>query len=92
MRTMPIRQQTRINSLPKPFPTLSLLPCLPWCVRQSRGWHASRPPCLARLWEMRTQEMSLAQIAAELQAESVPTLSGEGIWQKGTVAKLLRKK
>jgi Recombinase len=47
---------------------------------------------VARLWEMRTQGMSLAQVAAELQAEGVPTLSGKGIWQKGTVAKLLRKK
>jgi hypothetical protein len=36
--------------------------------------------------------MSLAQIAAEFQAENVQTLSGKGIWQKGTVAKLLRKK
>jgi len=41
---------------------------------------------------MRTQVMSLAQIAAEFQAENVQTLSGKGIWQKGTVAKLLRKK
>jgi hypothetical protein len=47
---------------------------------------------VARLREMRTQGMSLAQIAAELQAEGLPTLSGKGIWQKGTVAKLLRKK
>lgn len=47
---------------------------------------------VARLREMRTQGMSLAQIAAEMQAESVPTLSGKGIWQKGTVAKLLIKK
>jgi len=45
-----------------------------------------------RLREMRTQGMSLAQIAAEMQAERVPTLSGKGIGQKGTVAKLLRKK
>jgi hypothetical protein len=47
---------------------------------------------VARLREMRTQGMSLAQIAAELQAEGLPTLSGKGIWQKGTVAKLLIKK
>ena len=44
---------------------------------------------VTRLREMRAQRMSFSQIAAELQAEGVPTLSGKGIWQKGTVAKLL---
>ena len=46
---------------------------------------------VTRLREMRAQRMSFSQIAAELQAEGVPTLSGKGIWQKGTVAKLLNR-
>jgi hypothetical protein len=44
---------------------------------------------VAQLREMRARRLSLGQIAAELQAEGVPTLSGKGLWQKGTVAKLL---
>jgi len=41
---------------------------------------------------MRTSGLSLAQIASQLQAEGLPTLSGKGQWQKGTVDKLLRAK
>jgi len=44
-----------------------------------------------RLREMRAKRMSFSQIAAQLQAEGVPTLSGKGMWQKGTVAKLLNR-
>ena len=40
---------------------------------------------------MRAQGLSLGQIAAQLQAEGGPTLSGKGMWQKGTVAKLLNQ-
>jgi hypothetical protein len=45
---------------------------------------------VARLHQMRASEMSLKAIADQLQAEGVPTLSGKGQWQKGTVDKLLR--
>jgi hypothetical protein len=44
---------------------------------------------VARLHQMRASGLSLAQIASQLQAEGLPTLSGKGQWQKGTVDKLL---
>jgi len=45
---------------------------------------------VARLQQMRASGLSLSQIAGQLQAEGLPTLSGKGQWQKGTVDKLLR--
>ena len=45
---------------------------------------------VARLHRMRASGLSLSQIASQLQAEGLPTLSGKGQWQKGTVDKLLR--
>ena len=44
---------------------------------------------VARLHQMRASGLSLSQIAGQLQAEGLPTLSGKGQWQKGTVDKLL---
>jgi hypothetical protein len=44
---------------------------------------------VARLHQMRASGLSLSQIASQLQAEGLPTLSGKGQWQKGTVDKLL---
>ena len=38
---------------------------------------------------MRARGMSLKAMVDQLQAEGVPTLSGKGQWQKGTVDKLL---
>jgi Family of unknown function (DUF6364)/Recombinase len=46
---------------------------------------------VARLHQMRTSGLSLSQIAGQLQAEGLPTLSGKGQWQKGTVDKLLHQ-
>lgn len=46
---------------------------------------------VARLHQMRASGLSLSQIAGQLQAEGLPTFSGKGQWQKGTVDKLLRK-
>ncbi len=43
----------------------------------------------ARLRRMRDTGMSLQQIATQLNTEAVPTLSGKGAWQKGTIDKLL---
>ncbi len=45
-----------------------------------------------RLRALRAQGLSLQAIAAQLNREGVPTLSGTGRWQKGTVAKLLAGK
>jgi hypothetical protein len=44
---------------------------------------------VARLRERRAQGLSMQQMVNELNSEGVPTLSGKGMWQKGTVAKLL---
>jgi hypothetical protein len=44
---------------------------------------------VARLREMRAGGMSYGEIATQMQADGVPTLSRKGVWQKGTVAKLL---
>ena len=44
---------------------------------------------VARLRERRAQGFSMQQMVNELHSEGVPTLSGKGRWQKGTVAKLL---
>ena len=55
-----------------------------------------RPPSSAkttvvtRLRALRAQGLSLGQITMQMRAAGVPTLSGRGTWQKGTVAKLLR--
>jgi hypothetical protein len=44
---------------------------------------------LTRLHTPREAGLSLQQIADLLNAERVPTLSGKGRWQKGTIGKLL---
>ena len=71
-------------------------------VLQEDGQAAARAPAaqqparpdkaalVARLHQMRASGLSLSQIAGQLQAEGLPTLSGTGQWQKGTVDKLLR--
>jgi hypothetical protein len=46
---------------------------------------------LEHLSQMRASGLSFQQMADQLQAEGVPTLSGKGAWNKGTVAKLLAK-
>lgn len=49
------------------------------------------PPVLTRLSEMRASGLSFQQIADRLNAEGVPTISGKGAWNKGTVSKQLGK-
>jgi Recombinase len=44
---------------------------------------------LQRLRAMQAEGLSLQAIANQLNAEGVPTLSGKGRWQKGTIANLL---
>jgi Recombinase len=41
---------------------------------------------------LRDAGLSLQQIADLFNAEGVPTLSGKGRWQKGTIGKLLAEK
>lgn len=49
----------------------------------------SKAELVTWLRTLRGSGMSLQQIAAELNARGVPTLSGKGRWQKGTVGNLL---
>jgi hypothetical protein len=44
---------------------------------------------LKRLRDMKAQKLSLQAIANELNREGVPTISGKGQWQKGTIGNLL---
>ena len=44
---------------------------------------------LAQLQAMQAEGLPLQAIADRLTAEGVPTLSGKGRWQKGTIANLL---
>jgi len=63
-------------------------------VRATSAQQPTRPDraaLVARLHQMRARGMSLKTIADQLQAEGLPTLSGKGQWQKGTVDKLLNK-
>ena len=57
------------------------------------GDTAARPEpkaaLLIRLRAMKAEGSSLQAIANQLNAEGVPTLSGKGRWQKGTIANLL---
>ena len=61
----------------------------------ARATAAQQPPrpdkaaLVARLHQMRDRGMSLKAMVDQLQAEGLPTLSGHGQWQKGTVDKLL---
>jgi hypothetical protein len=49
----------------------------------------SKADILARLRTLREAGLSLQQLADLFNAESVPTLSGKGRWQKGTIGRLL---
>jgi hypothetical protein len=95
--TTPRRPESNPRSTPHPRPEPSphqephtavpLTPGSPPVVHSKQA----KAAVVARLRAMRAQGLSLAQIAAQMQAEGVPTLSGKGSWQKGTVAKLLRQ-
>jgi vacuolar-type H+-ATPase subunit I/STV1 len=49
-----------------------------------------RSNMIAGLKHLHENGKSLQQIADQLNGANVPTLSGKGIWNKGTIAKLLR--
>jgi hypothetical protein len=46
---------------------------------------------MARLQAMRAKGLKLQAIATQLNAEGVPTISGKGHWQVGTVGNLLKE-
>jgi hypothetical protein len=50
---------------------------------------AAKAAVLKRLWAMQAEGLSLQAIANRLNSDGVPTLSGKGRWQKGTIGNLL---
>jgi hypothetical protein len=54
------------------------------------SYEERKPAVLARLWAMQAEGLSHQEMANRLNAEGVPTLSGRGQWQAGTVGKLLK--
>lgn len=63
---------------------------------RERGVRLGRPPApvpasAGRAVELRSRGLSLAQIAAALNAESVPTPSGKGRWGKSNVQYVLAR-
>ena len=60
----------------------------------SRDVTRQRPPAqkaelLTRIRDLKTEGFSLQYIADRLNADGVPTISGRGRWQKGTIGNLL---
>jgi hypothetical protein len=51
--------------------------------------HVDKAEVLKRILAMKAEGLSLQAIADRLTAEGVPTLSGKGRWQKGTIGNLL---
>jgi excisionase family DNA binding protein len=50
---------------------------------------ARKAAVLARLQALKVRGLSTQAMATQLNREGVPTLSGRGTWQKGTIANLL---
>jgi excisionase family DNA binding protein len=57
--------------------------------RVERSTPTSKGEVLKRLHALRAEGLSLQAIANQLNAEGLPTLTGRGSWQKGTVSNLL---
>jgi excisionase family DNA binding protein len=66
--------------------------------RAQRSIHATpisspnKAGLLTRMRALRKSGLSFQAIADQLNAEGIPTLSGKGRWQKGTIANLLTQK
>jgi hypothetical protein len=61
-----------------------------WTQAQAAAHPLQRKAALVgRVQRLRQQGKSLQEIAADLNANGVPTLSGRGVWRKGTVSNLL---
>lgn len=50
-----------------------------------RPLRATKRQILERIRDLRAQDLSFSQICEEFQRTSVPTLSGDGQWSKGTL-------
>lgn len=61
-----------------------------WTITRGRWEPSDRYPVVVRAHELRADGMTYDAIAAQLQAEGIPTGSGRGNWSKGQVCRLLR--
>jgi hypothetical protein len=59
---------------------------------QPKTHHEQKAEVLHRIRALKAEDFSLQHIADRLNADGVPTLSGKGRWQKGTVGNLLQGK
>jgi hypothetical protein len=95
---LPLLKQSLANNLPSDV-TRDLTreaitgPALPvhgpTVQSQASASDDQRPAVLTRLRAMQAEGLSLQKIADRLNADGVPTLSGKGRWQKGTISNLL---
>jgi Recombinase len=51
----------------------------------------SKGAVLQRLRALQAEGLSLQKIADRFNTEGVPTLSGKGVWEKGTISDLLKE-
>jgi Recombinase len=61
------------------------LPSPPPAMPKSKG------TVLQRLRALQAEGLSLQKIADRFNTEGVPTLSGKGVWEKGTISDLLKE-
>lgn len=66
-------------------------PALPSTVEGKKSQGEQRAAILQRLRALQAEGLSLQAIANQLNADGVPTLSGRGQWQKGTISNLLKE-
>jgi Recombinase len=67
----------------------TVAPALPSTAEDKKPQGEQRAALLQGLRAMQSEGLSLQAIAHQLNAEGVPTLSGKGRWQKGTIGNLL---
>ena len=80
----PLQPPPPIPPQPAPHEETTAIVSAPECTTE-----VPKAALAQRLQQMRSGGMSLQKIADQLQAEGVPTLSGRGHWQKGSVERLL---
>jgi hypothetical protein len=95
IKTQPVRELTsrepRIESGRTPDAPKAKAARRPRQLTSQNPDHARRATIIARIHHAKDAEgKSYQKIADELNEEGIPTFSGRGEWQKGTVANLLR--
>lgn len=86
-------QQTRSSRVPQPSGSRLQLRSMerqPEAL-QSRDMEPPQDPVLAQIHRWQQEGMSLRAIAAQLNAEGVPTRSGQGKWYQSNLSRLLAR-